>query len=180
MVVLTAVPYAGYQFDKWSGDIDANATENISVSVVMDRARVITADFVAPGGLHTITVNVSSPLGGSVTVETPFESFTTSANQTSVSIQYASGTTVNITAVAAEGYHFAGWKGGVTGSQANVSFVVDSSEIIIAEFSKPSSLLWCWVVAGIVVFLLIGLLIYRFKSGRTKKLEDSQPQPKVE
>lgn len=87
---------------------------------------------------------------------------------------------MNITAVAAEGYHFAGWKGGVTGSQANVSFVVDSSEIIIAEFSKPSSFLWCWVVAGIVVFLLIGLLIYRFKSGKTKKLEDYQPQPKVE
>ena len=180
MVVLTAVPYTGYQFDKWSGDIDANTADNISISIVMDRARTITADFVAPGGLHTITVSASPPLGGSVTVETPFESFTTSVNQTSVFIQYASGTTVNITAVAAEGYHFAGWKGGVTDSQANMSFVVDSSETITAEFSKPSSLLWCWVVAGIIVFLLIGLLFYRFKSGRAKKPEALQPQPKVE
>ena len=177
---MTAVPYTGYQFDKWSGDIDANTADNISISIVMDRARTITADFVAPGGLHTITVSASPPLGGSVTVETPFESFTTSVNQTSVFIQYASGTTVNITAVAAEGYHFAGWKGGVTDSQANMSFVVDSSETITAEFSKPSSLLWCWVVAGIIVFLLIGLLFYRFKSGRAKKPEALQPQPKVE
>ena len=180
MVVLTAVPYTGYQFDKWSGDIDANAADNISISIVMDRARTITADFVAPGGLHTILVSTSLPLVGSVTVETPFESFTTSFMQTSVSIQCVSGTTVNLTAVAAEGYHFAGWKGGVTGSQANVSFVVDSSEIITAEFSKPSSLLWFWVIIGIVWFLLIGLLIYRFKSGKTKKPKDLQPQPNIE
>jgi hypothetical protein len=169
VVVLTAVPYTGYQFDKWSGDIDANAADNISISIVMDRARSITADFVAPGGLHTITVNVNSPLGGSVIIETPFESFTTSANQTLVSVQGADGTTVNVRAVAAEGYRFDGWKGGITGSQWNMSFVVNSSEAITAEFSKPSSLLWFWVVIGIVWFLLIGLLIYRFKSGKTKK-----------
>jgi hypothetical protein len=180
VVVLTAVPYTGYQFDKWSGDIDANTADNISISIVMDRARTITADFVAPGGLHIITVSANTPLGGSVTVETPFESSTTSVNKTQVFIQYASGTTVNLTAVAAEGYRFAGWKGGITGTQTNVSFVVDSSEIITAEFSKPSSLLWLWAVAGVVVLLLIGLAIYRFKSGKTKKPEDFQPQPKVE
>jgi uncharacterized repeat protein (TIGR02543 family) len=176
VVVLTAVPYSGYQFEEWSGDIDANAADNISISIVMDRARFITADFVAPGGLHTIIADVSSPLGGSVTVETPFESFTTSVNQTSVSIQYASGTTVNITAVAAEGYHFAGWTGGVTGSQANMSFVVDSSGTITAKFSKPSPFSWMWMI-GIAAFLMIGLLIYRFKSGRAKKQGALQPQP---
>jgi large repetitive protein len=180
VVALTAVPYAGYQFEKWSGDIDDNAADNISISIVMDRARTITADFVAPGGLHIITVSANPSLGGAVTVETPFESLTTSVNQTFVFIQYASGITVNLTAVAAEGYHFAGWKGGVTGSQANVSFVVDSSEIITAEFSRPSSLLWLWLVAGVVVLLLIGLAIYRFKSGRIKQPEELQPQPKVE
>jgi uncharacterized repeat protein (TIGR02543 family) len=143
VVVLTAVPSTGYQFKKWSGDIGSNTAENISISVVMDRARTVTADFVAPGGLRTITVDVSSPLGGSVTVDTPFESFTTSANQTSVSMQYASGTIVNITAVATEGYHFAGWEGGVTGSQANMSFVVDSSETITAKFHLCSGIR-CW------------------------------------
>ena len=180
MVVLTAVPYAGYQFEKWSGDIDANAADNISISVVMDRARSITADFVAPGGLHTITVDVNSPLGGSVTIETPFETFTTSVNQTSVSILYASGTTVNITAVAAEGYRFAGWTGGVTGSQANMSFVVHSSETITAKFSSPSLLRYMVLVIGIVVFFILGLLIYMFKSRRAKKPEALPPQPDVE
>jgi hypothetical protein len=180
VVVLTAVPYTGYQFDKWSGDIDANAADNISISIVMDRARAITADFVAPGGLHTITVSVNSALGGSVVIRTPFEAHTTSANQTSVSVQGADGTTVNIQAVAAEGYRFDGWKGGITGSQWNMSFVVDSSKAITAEFSKPSSLLWFWVVIGIVWFLLIGLLIYRFKSGKNKKPKDLQPQPNIE
>jgi len=177
---LTAFPYAGYQFDKWSGDIDANAAYNISISVVMDRARTITADFVAPGGLHTITVNVSSPLGGSVTIETPFESFTTSANQTSVSFQYASGTTVNITAVAAEGYHFDGWKGGITGSQGNMSFVVNSSETITAKFSMPLLSPWVWMAISIIAFLLTLLFVIWFIFGRAKKPEDFQPQTNVE
>jgi hypothetical protein len=165
VVVLTAVPSTGYQFKKWSGDIGSNTAENISISVVMDRARTVTADFVAPGGLRTITVDVSSPLGGSVTVDTPFESFTTSANQTSVSMQYASGTIVNITAVAAEGYHFA---------------VVDSSETITAKFSTPSLLRYKVLVIGIVAFFILGLLIYIFKSRRAKKPEALQPQPDVE
>jgi hypothetical protein len=175
VVVLTAIPSAGYQFEKWSGDIDANAADNTSISIVMDRARTITADFVAPGGLHTITVNASPSLGGSATIETPFESFTTNANQTSVSVQCAAGTTVNITAVAAEGYHFAGWKGGVTGSQGNMSFVVNSPKTITAEFSIPLSLPWSWMAIGIIAFLLTLLLLIWFIFGRAKRPGDTQP-----
>jgi hypothetical protein len=92
---------------------------------------------------------------------------------------------VNVTAVAAKGYRFDGWKGGITGSQGNMSFVATSTEAIIAEFSKSSQSWRIWVVVGLAVLLTVGLLIfglliYRAKFGRAKKVEDYQPQPNVE
>ena len=175
VVTLTAVPSEGYQFYRWSGDIDANAAGNATIHVVMDKARSITADFVAPGGLYTITVNASPSLGGTATITTSFGSFNTSGNESSVSIQYPSGTEVNLSATAAAGYSFDGWKGGVTGSQGNVSFVVDSSKTITAEFSAPSSFQWGWVVGGVAALLLVVLLIVKFMSGRVKKPDDILP-----
>jgi len=175
--VLTAVPSAGYQFQTWSGDIDANAAGNASISVVMDRARTITAYFTGDVGPYNITVPASTYSSGSTTINTSFGIITCSATQTSA------GIVVNITAVAAEGYRFDGWKGSITGSQASMSFVANSSEAsetITAEFSKSSQPLWIWVVVGIAALLMAGLLIYRFKSRRVKKLEDRQPQPDVE
>ena len=87
-------------------------------------------------------------------------------------MQYASGTTVNLSATAVAGYHFDGWKGGITGSQDNISFVVNSSKTITAEFSTPSSFSWGWVVGGVAAFLLVVLLIVKFVSGRAKKPDD--------
>jgi hypothetical protein len=134
---------------------------------MMDRQRDITADFVAPGGLYILTVNASPSLGGTATITTSFGSFNTSANESLVSIQCASGTVVNLSATAAAGYHFGGWKGGVTGSHGNMSFVVNSSKTITAEFSLPSSFPWWgWSVIGVAAFLLVVLLIVKFMSGR--------------
>jgi hypothetical protein len=173
VVVLTAVPSTGYQFETWSGDIDANAAGNASISVVMDRARTITAYFTGDEGPYNITVPASTYSSGSTTINTSFGIITCSAAQTSA------GIVVNITAVAAEGYRFDGWKGGIASSQKSMSFVANSSEAITAEFSKSSQSLWIWAVVGIAAFLLIGLLFYRLKSGRTKKPDDFQPQPDV-
>ena len=173
---MTAVPSEGYQFDKWSGDIGDNAANNATIYIMMDRSRDITADFVAPGGLYTITVNASPSLDGIATITTSFGSFNTSANQSSVSMQYASGTTVNLSATAAAGYRFDGWKGGVTSSQGNIAFVVNSSKTITAEFSLPSSFPWWgWAVSGVAAFLLVVLLIVKFMSGRAKKPDDVLP-----
>lgn len=137
---MTAVPAAGYQFDKWSGDIGNNTATNTTIVVTMDEALDITADFTASGGLYTITVNTNSFQGGSATIETSFGTYVTNANQTSISIQCVAGTVVNITATAAQNYSFVGWKGGISGTQSNVSFVVDSSKTITADFTAPGGL----------------------------------------
>ena len=172
VVTLTAVPSEGFQFDKWSGDIGANAAGNATIHVVMDRARNITADFVA---VYTVTVNVSPSLGGTATITTSFGSFNTSGNKSYVSVQYVPGTAVNLSATAAPGYRFDGWKGNVTGSQGNVTFVVDSSETITAEFSPSPSFWWAWAVGGVAALLLLVLVIVKVRSGRAKKPDDIPP-----
>jgi len=170
----------GYQFDGWSGDIENNVGGNISLSVVMDRDRIITADFIAPGGLYTITVNANPGYGGSVTIETPFESFTTSVNQPSVSVQCVSGTTVNITSLATGDYRFNEWKGEITGHQGNKSFIVSSSGTITAEFSIPFSLPWTWISIIIVASILSLLFLVWLIFGISKKLKKIQPELGVE
>jgi hypothetical protein len=171
-VTLTAVPSKGYQFDKWSGDIGANPEGNATIHVLMDKARSITADFVVA---YTVTVNVSPSLGGIVTITASSVSFNTSGNESSISIQYPSGTTVNLSAVAAAGHKFDGWKGDVTGSQGNMSFVVNSSKTITAEFSSSSLSWWAWPVVGILVLLIV-LVNVRFMLPRTKKPDNTMPK----
>ena len=79
-----------------------------------------------------------------------------------------------VTAVAAAGHKFDGWKGDVTDSRGNVSFVVDSSKTITAEFSTLSSLAWVWAVGGIALLLVV-LLNIRFMSRRPKKPDNTLP-----
>jgi hypothetical protein len=134
----------------------------------------MTAYFTGVEGPYNISVAASTYSSGSTTINTSFGIVTCSAAYTSA------GTVVNITAVAAEGYRFDGWKGGITGSQGNMSFVANSSEAITAEFSKSSQSLWIWVVLGIAALLVVGLLIYRATFGRAKKVEDHQPQTNIE
>lgn len=172
--MLTAVPSTGYQFQTWSGDVDANVAGNASISVVMDRARTITVHFTSWEEPYTITVAASTCLSDPTRINVSFGIFTCRAYPTST------GTMVDITAVAAEGYRFDGWKGSITGSQGNMSFVSNSSETITAEFSKSSRPLWIWVAVGIAALLMVGLLIYKATFGRAKKAEDRQPQSDIE
>jgi hypothetical protein len=172
VVTVTAVPSKGYQFDKWSGDIGNNSADNATIHVVMDMARNIAADFIA---VYTITVNASPRLGGTATITTSFGSLNTSENESSVSAQFANGTAVNLSATAALGYRFAGWKGNITESQSNVTFVVDSPATITAEFSPSPSYWWAWVVVGIAVLLLV-LLTIRFMPRRAKKPDRIPPR----
>ena len=138
----------------------------------MDRDRTITADFT---GCYDITINASTYLSGSTTINETFGVVTFNSTQTST------GTVVNITAVAAEGYRFDGWKGGITSSQRSVSFVANSSEPITAEFSSASpSFQWGWVVGGVAAFLLVLLLIVKFMSGRAKKPQDIPPMSLID
>jgi len=169
IVELSAAATAGYSFEKWFGDIEDNVATDAIIHVEMDRAHNITADFVP---LYTINVDIDPILGGTATIATSSGSLSTSADQPSLSVQYISGTIVELSAAAAAGYRFDGWQGDILDSQGNVLFVVDSPKTVVAQFSalpSSNSFPWGWTIGGGVGFLLVVLLLVKFVFVRAKK-----------
>jgi uncharacterized repeat protein (TIGR02543 family) len=103
-VVLVAVPYPGYEFVNWTGNVSTIADVNAAVTTItVDHDYSITANFAKPCSL-----TISSTTGGSVA--TPGEG----------AFIYNVGTEVNLVATADTGYRFVNWTGDV-GTIASVN-----------------------------------------------------------
>ena len=182
VVTVTATALDGFEFGGWSGDIGDNAPGNTTIRVTMDRARNITANFVP---LYTVLVDVSPSSGGTILATTVDGSFSTSANQTSLSIPYAMGTVLQLSAIPASGYKFDRWNGNLTGyqgnltegnlTQGNITLVVDSPQVITAEFSRTTP--WGWIIGGIAALLLVSFVGVSVFRGKAKKPEAVTPIP---
>ena len=183
LVILEAHPSEGYQFERWTGDVDGvTNTENSTISVVMSNARSITANFTKPEGVYTVTLDTSPYWGGSATIDTPCGlSFVADNIQSTISVQVAGGTELSLAATAAEGYRFRGWKGDLSGVE-DATFVVESDMTITAKFEKPHSFPWGWV-GGVLVFGAASIVIAKFtvlkgrKGGETPGDGGSPAQP---
>lgn len=117
-VTLTVTPAQGYRFDHWGGDISGNAT---SITITMNADITVSAVFIK---VYTLSVTVSPPEGGSVTI---------------VIGTFDEGATVTITAIAAEGYVFDHWIiGDTTDTNATITITINGDITIIAVF-VPSS-----------------------------------------
>jgi hypothetical protein len=105
LVTLVAIPYAGYQFVQWTGDVaDIDDVTSLTLTITMNAAKTVTANFV----LISYNLAVDSTDGGEVT--TPGEGAFT----------YNAGTVVDLVANPASGYRFANWTGNV-GTIGNVT-----------------------------------------------------------
>ena len=101
---VTATAYSGYVFVRWSNGVTYNPyTFAVSTDVEL------TAIFAEQGTVHNITALADDPTTGSVTGGG----------------QYATGETVTLTAVPAEGYRFVRWNDGNTDNPRIVSAVAD-------------------------------------------------------
>jgi uncharacterized repeat protein (TIGR02543 family) len=119
VVVLTATPDTGYQFDGWSGDATGNTNP---LSVPMDANKSITAAFsLIPAVQRTLTINTTN---GTVT---------TNPNPTNGT--YDEGTVVGLTATPAAGYQFNGWSGDATGNTNPLNLTMDADKTVTATFS---------------------------------------------
>lgn len=112
VVTLTAVPAEHYHFVEWS---NGETTETINVTVVSDTT--LTALFAIDQ--HTVAATVDPAESGSV------EGIPTEA------VDY--GTTVTLTAVPAEGYHFFEWSNGV--ATETLDLLVESDTTVVAKFA---------------------------------------------
>ncbi|HET9327540.1 MAG TPA: kelch repeat-containing protein [Candidatus Eisenbacteria bacterium] len=126
-VTLTAST-SPFPFLGWSGD--ASGTDNPLV-ITMDASKNITASFDA----FALTTNVSPSGSGTVT---------RSPNQSA----YPGGSTVELTAVPADGYAFSQWNGDVTGTSNPVSLLMDANKTVTASFVTPPAACGAWTMAA--------------------------------
>ena len=115
-VELTAIPYEGYEFASWSGNI--SSTDN-PITVTMDSNISVTATF------ELIKFQLTTTIEGEGTVS-PANGW------------YVGGTF--ITATAADGWKFDSWSGDITGSDNPAYIDITGTTNITATFVKASSI----------------------------------------
>ena len=121
-----AVPAEGYHFTKWTdatgNTLSTEAKYFTSTSGVKGNETNITANF----EINIYTINVTAGEGGSAMIGTG----------TSASVEH--GTEVTLTAVANDGYEFAGWYNGeeLVSNEANYTFTATSEINYTARFNK--------------------------------------------
>jgi uncharacterized repeat protein (TIGR02543 family) len=122
-VSITANPASGYSFINWSGG--ASGSSN-STTILMNANKSATATFAAtPATCFTLSAAVS-PLGtGSITINTP---------SNCSGGQYASGTTVSLTANPISGYSFSSWSGDASGSANPTTVTLTTNRSVTANF----------------------------------------------
>jgi uncharacterized repeat protein (TIGR02543 family) len=123
-VNLVAINAPGWTFSGWSGD----ATGSINTTMVMNGPKTVTATFTQ--NLYPLTMIVLGQ--GSVTP----------GNQT-----FTSGTIVNIQAINAIGWTFAGWSGDVVGT-TNTTLTMNSAKTLTAIFTQNNYALTMYTVGN--------------------------------
>ncbi len=110
---LKAVPFSGYQFHRWEGDL--SGVQN-PVEVTVDRTLVVTARFVQESySVRTATLPVH---GGTV----------------NGSGSFVFGGEAALEAVPAMNYSFTGWSGGASGTDNPLSLSILSDVLVTANF----------------------------------------------
>ena len=122
-VTLTATPNEGYHFVRWS-DGDTNATRNITITSNV----TLTAEF----AINVYTVTLSAQNGIVIGAG-----------------NYNHGTTINISATPAEGYHFVRWSDGNT--ESTRTFTATSNITLTAEFAINVYTISATAVNGTVI-----------------------------
>jgi photosystem II stability/assembly factor-like uncharacterized protein/N-acetylneuraminic acid mutarotase len=127
-VTLTASAAPGSLFTGWTGACTGTAT---TCSVAMTAAKSATATF-KPA--FTLTVNKSSVGGGTGTVTSNVAGITCGTDCTE---EYASATSVILTASPAAGSSFGGWSGSCTGTAVTCTVSMSAAKTVTATFRSP-------------------------------------------
>ncbi|RPI28606.1 MAG: hypothetical protein EHM61_04525 [Acidobacteria bacterium] len=128
-VTLTAAAGTGSTFAGWSGACSGTG----SCTVTMDADRAVTATFNAVATTRALTVSKAGTGQGTVT-STP-AGITCGSD---CSENYASGTSVTLTAAATAGSMFQGWSGACSGT-GTCTLVMDVDRAVTATFQPSSS-----------------------------------------
>jgi uncharacterized repeat protein (TIGR02543 family) len=130
-VTLTAVPSFGATFAGWSG---ACTGTSATCTVTMSVARSVTATFAKTSlGSQSLAIQVT----GAGSVKAPGGTCSSTAGKTKLCTQsYDTGKAVTLTAKAAAGFAFSGWKGGCTGAKTTCKVTLTSFTDVAATFGR--------------------------------------------
>jgi hypothetical protein len=132
-VILVASPSNGYEFDKWTGDVDTVAdVDDHSTFLTMDGDKSVTANF-NEISVERYSLEISSSEGGAVT--TPGEG----------TFRYDAAEKVKLVASPDEGYKFDGWTGDIN----TVAGIEDSATTITMNDDKSVNAVFTAVTPGI-------------------------------
>ncbi len=142
-----AIPDVGYNFSHWILD-GATYTSN-PINVLMDKDHSLTAYFSeeAPPPPPTYKLTISSTIGGTTDPPTGIH-------------EYDEGTTVTVTAVPENGYHFNHWElDGAVKSGTPINVLMDKDHTLLAVFSlvPPPPVIPSWLF--LIGFALVGAII---------------------
>ena len=116
-VTISAIPYIGYRFENWSGDV--SSTDN-PITIIIDGDKSITANFIRQYTLTITAVNggTTDPAPGTYTHDT--------------------GTQVTIRAIPSSGYSFSGWSGDLSGTTNPTSIKMNGPKTVTANFNATN------------------------------------------
>ena len=125
-LTLVATPAEGYHFVNWSDSTSTVLSENIEYTTSTSGPKKYVTNLYVNFAKNFYTINVTAGEGGSAMIGTG----------TSASVEY--GTEVTLTAVANDGYEFAGWYNGeeLVSNEANYTFTATSEINYTARFNK--------------------------------------------
>ena len=119
-ISIVASPAAEYLFDKWSG---AASGSSLSISVIMDSDKSVTANFIKKKYALTTTVE-----GEGIVTEKVIKA--------GAATDYNSGTIVELTAIPSNEWEFKEWTGDVTSSENPTQITIDKAKLVNAVFVK--------------------------------------------
>jgi uncharacterized repeat protein (TIGR02543 family) len=135
-VTLTAAAAEGSTFAGWEGACTGNAA---TCEVTLDNDVTVMANFALIDTAAQYTVTVAEPVNG--TVASADGNIDCGGGSVTCEFVYQGGSTVELTATAAEGFTFDGWTGGACDgmTEATCSFVIAADQQISATFSNPNT-----------------------------------------
>lgn len=119
-VTATAVANSGYTFSGWSGALTGSANPG---TIAMNANKTLTATFTP---ITTYALTITAPTNGTITASP-------------VGPNYASGTTVTLTATPGSGYQLSSWGGALSGSNSPTTLVMNGNKTVSATFSPITS-----------------------------------------
>jgi len=119
-VELEAVPDEGYRFSHWEGDVHEDYEEDAEITITMDADKTLTANFEE---IPTYELTINAEEGG--TTDPAPDTYT-----------YEEGEEVTVEAIPDDGYVFDEWTGDYTGTDAEITFVIEEDMEITAWFEE--------------------------------------------